>query len=199
MSINTLVNNPQIIDELKLIFGGSTSVVSATLPLVVASNDVSMPISGVWSATNKVIKSSSTTVLEWGKNGTAQLVYFSPMSYPVPLAASTITIASFIIPLELEPDVGNITSIIKIWFCCASSATATPYVTVNFFYNGGFLGYNNLPISLLASTQNCAILQLPGYIGGTGTYTVTLGVNAPGIITMLPYDGVAIEVITYVS
>ncbi len=69
MSINTLIANPHIINELLSVFGGGGGggiVTSVDAPLSLNVGALSLPISGVWSPENNVVKSSSAVDLEWG-------------------------------------------------------------------------------------------------------------------------------------
>ena len=91
MSINTLINNPEMLDYLKAALdiapgpGGGVQSISAGDNIQILGTAevpiVKMGIAGSWSETNNVVKSSAQNVLEWGTDG-------SSLSFALPLVDS---------------------------------------------------------------------------------------------------------------
>jgi len=80
MSISQILNNPIVLDELKLaINGGTGEALSFDAPLLLTGDVVSLPIAGVYSATNNVVKGSSATALEWGSDSNTTLTFDAPL------------------------------------------------------------------------------------------------------------------------
>jgi hypothetical protein len=85
MSINTLLSNPYIMNQLVDAIdaqSGNVATVSGQAPIVVSPTAgncvVSLPIAGTYSATNNVVKGSSATALAWGSDGDS-LTFSAPL------------------------------------------------------------------------------------------------------------------------
>jgi hypothetical protein len=175
MSINTLITNTLVINELEsVVGGGGGGTVSASLPLVVSFNNISLPIDGSWTEENNVVKGSSSNSLIWGTdNGGGGAV-----SATLPL-----TVSANDIQLPISGEWSESNNVVK-----GSSATALMWGTDSGGGGGGIDTINSLdPIlgNIILTTNSTNAMTISA---GAPTNTVLFSLTVVESINC-PADG----------